>query len=356
MIDTKDLPEKAKRIFDSLIEAFEEQNINPTPLNYLVWYQYYKGDNPKFRQEMDTILSDLFGYTDRLGKRLYDEYLAEDENENENSEFDRAFRRLMDVMIKKMDLWSNKLSKHTQELNDCTHQLSDPNLNAEDVKKITNSVLTSTTSMKESSMALQEEMSNSSDAVRELRQQLVEARAEAMRDELTDVGNRKAFNNAIEELMFDAKDTPNSLYLVMADIDNFKDFNDTYGHLVGDSVLRYFASMMKKTKGDNETICRFGGEEFAILIAESSMEQATERAEGIRKDIQAAHLKQRNSDKPLKTITSSFGIAQFHGDKDDAKSFLERADNALYLAKEKGRNQVVDEEQLLSEKAVDAKK
>lgn len=354
MIDTKDLPEKAQRIFELLIEAFEEQNINPTPLNYFVWYQYYKGDNPKFRQEMDRILNDPFGYNDRVGKRLYDEYLTEDDNEN--SEFDRAFRRLIDVMIKKMDIWSNKLSRHTKELNSCASQLSDPHINAEDVKKITNSVLTSVSSMNESSMALQEEMTNSSDAVRKLRQQLVEARAETMRDELTEVGNRKAFNNAIEELMFDSKDNPNSLCLIMTDIDHFKNFNDTYGHLVGDSVLRYFASIMKKTKGDNETICRFGGEEFAILMAESSLEQAVERAEGIRKDIQAAHLKQRNSDKPLKTITSSFGIAQFHGDKDDARSFLERADNALYLAKEKGRNQVIDEKQLLTEKPTDSKK
>ena len=354
MFDTKDLPEKANRIFGLLVEAFEEQNINPTPLNYFVWYQYYKGDNPKFRQEMDTILSDPFGYNDRVVKRLYDEYLTEDENDN--SEFDRAFRRLIDVMIKKMDLWSSKLSSHTKELDDCTSKLSDPNLNAEDVKKITNSVLTTASSMKESSMALQEEMTNSSDAVLQLRQQLVEARAEAMRDELTEVGNRKAFNNAIQELMFDAKDNPNSLCLVMTDIDHFKNFNDTYGHLVGDSVLRYFASIMKKTKGDNETVCRFGGEEFAILMAESSIEQAIERAEGIRKDIQAAHLKQRNSDKPLKTITSSFGIAQFHGDIDDAKSFIERADNALYQAKDQGRNQVVDETQLPEEKPKDSKK
>lgn len=354
MIDTKDLPEKAQRIFGLLVDAFEEQSINPTPLNYFVWYHYYKGDNPKFRQEMDRILSDPFGYNDRVGKRLYNEYLTEENDEN--SEFDRAFRRLIDVMVKKMDFWSSKLAKHTQELDECTHQLGDPNLNAEEVKKITYSVLASASSMKESSMAFQEEMANSSDAVRKLRQQLVEARAEAMKDELTEVGNRKAFNNAIEELMFNAKDNPNSLCLVMADIDHFKNFNDTYGHLVGDSVLRYFASIMKKTKGDNETICRFGGEEFAILMAESSIEQAIERAEGIRKDIQAAHLKQRNSDKPLKTITSSFGIAQFHGDQDDSKSFLERADNALYLAKEKGRNQVVDEMQLSSEKPTDSKR
>jgi diguanylate cyclase len=354
MLDTKDLPEKAKRIFGLLVEVFEEQNINPTPLNYFVWYQYYKGDNPKFRQEMDSILSDPFGYNDRVGKRLYDEYLADDESEN--SEFDRSFRRLIDVMIKKMDAWSHKLSSHTKDLDDCSNQLTDPNINAEDVKKITSAVLSTTSSIKEGNMAFQAEMSNGSDAVMKLRQQLVEARAEAMLDELTEIGNRKAFNNAIEELMYDAKDNPESLYLVLSDIDNFKSFNDTYGHLVGDSVLRYFANLMKKTKGDNETVCRYGGEEFALLIAESSMQNAIARAEGIREDIQAAHLKQRNSEKPLKTITSSFGIAEFHGDIDDAQSFIARADNALYQAKNQGRNKVVDETQLPAVKPKKTKK
>ena len=157
MFDTKDLPEKAKRIFGLLIEAFEEQNINPTPLNYFVWYQYYKGDNPKFRQEMDSVLNDPFGYNDRVGKRLYDEYLTE--SEDDSTEFDRAFRRLIDVMVRKMDAWSNKLSSHTQELDECTTKLSDPNINAEDVKKITNTVLNTASSMKESSAAFQEEMS-----------------------------------------------------------------------------------------------------------------------------------------------------------------------------------------------------
>jgi diguanylate cyclase len=84
-----------------LFDAFEEQNINPSPLNYFVWYRYYKGDNPKFRQEMDTILNDPFGYNDRVGKRLYDEYLAD--NNESDSEFDLAFRRLINTMIKKMN-------------------------------------------------------------------------------------------------------------------------------------------------------------------------------------------------------------------------------------------------------------
>ncbi|MDX1351852.1 MAG: GGDEF domain-containing protein [Thiomicrorhabdus sp.] len=343
LVDIKDAPEKAKRIFNNLIDAFEEQNINPTPLNYFVWYQYYKGDNPKFRQEMDAILNDPFGYNDRVGRRLYDEYLTEDDSAT--SEFDRAFKRLIDLMIKKMNNWSEKLETHTYELDNCTTKLSDPNLDAEEVKAITSTVLSAATNMKESSKAFQEEMQHSSDEMKKLRQQLVEARAEAMQDELTEVGNRKAFNNALQELMLNAEDSPETLCLILSDIDHFKKFNDTYGHLVGDSVLRYYASIMKKTKADNETICRYGGEEFAILLANSSLEEASARAEVVRSGIESAHLKRKNEDKPISTITASFGIACFKGNE-SAEELISRADQALYKAKADGRNRIVSETEL----------
>ena len=344
LIDIQDAPEKAKRIFTTLVDAFEEQNINPTPLNYFVWYQYYKGDNPKFRQEMDSILHDPFGYNDRVGKRLYEEYLTD--TDNSGSEFDRAFRRLIDMMVKKMNAWSDKLETHTQELDECTSQLSNPNLDAEQVKAITSNVLNAASSMKESSMAFQDEMSQSSQEVKDLRQQLIEARSEAMQDELTEIGNRKAFNNAIQELMFDAQDDPNKLCLILSDIDHFKKFNDTYGHLVGDSVLRYYASIMKKGKSDNETICRYGGEEFAILIANSSLEEAQKRAEEIRIGIESAQLKRKNETQPISTITASFGIASYKGEADTDEDFIARADEALYKAKQDGRNRIVLETDL----------
>ncbi|BCN92460.1 GGDEF domain-containing protein [Thiomicrorhabdus immobilis] len=344
LIDIQDTPDKAKRIFNTITVAFDEQNINPTPLNYFVWYQYFKGDNPKFRQAMDAILNDPFGYNDRVGKRLYDEFLVEDDNAA--SEFDRAFRRLIGVMVKKMHAWSDKLETHTKELDACTSKLSDPNLNAEQVKAITNSVLHAASSMKESSKAFQEEMTQSSIEVKHLRQQLIDARAEAMQDELTELGNRKAFNNAMEELIFDAQENPAGLCLIISDIDHFKKFNDNYGHLVGDSVLRYYASIMKKTKRDNETICRFGGEEFAILLANSSLEEAHERAEEIRQAIESAHLKRKNEVEPISTITASFGIASYKGSKENSEDFIGRADQALYKAKNDGRNRIVLETDL----------
>ena len=265
IVDVKDAPQKAIRIFDRLVETFKEQNINPSPLNYYVWYQYVKGNIPALRQEMDAILNDPFGYNDRVGKRLYDTYLLE--QENNASEFDRAFRRLIDAMVKKMDAWSDKLESHTQELDACSDELSNPDLNSEDIKRITDSVISAASSIKEGSLNIQNEMIHNAEAVKELRKQLQEAQAEALKDELTQIGNRKAFNNAIEELMLEAENNPESLCMILCDIDHFKKFNDTYGHLVGDSVLRYFANIMQKDKTDNETICRYGGEEFAILLA-----------------------------------------------------------------------------------------
>ncbi len=344
IVDVQDTPQKAIRIFDRLVETFKEQNINPSPLNYYVWYQYVKGNIPALRQEMDAILNDPFGYNDRVGKRLYDTYLLE--QPDNASEFDRAFRRLIEAMVKKMDAWSDKLESHTKELDECSTQLNNPNLNSEEIKRITDSVISAAASIKEGSLDIQNEMIHNAEAVKELRKQLQEAQAEALKDELTQIGNRKAFNNAIEELMIEAQSNPESLSMILCDIDHFKLFNDTYGHLVGDSVLRYFANIMQKDKKDNETICRYGGEEFALLLANSSLEEAVERSNQIRKAIQSAHLKRKNSSEPLKTITASFGVATYQGAQEDAKSFIERADKALYQAKNSGRNCVVDETQL----------
>ncbi len=344
IVNVQDAPPKAIRIFDRLVETFKEQDINPSPLNYYVWYQYVKGSIPALRQEMDTILNDPFGYNDRVGKRLYDTYLLE--QEGNTNEFDRAFRRLIGAMVKKMDAWSEKLESDTQQLDECSTQLSNPNLNSEEIQRITNTVITAASSIKEGSLNIQNEMIRNAEAVKELRQQLQEAQAEALTDELTQIGNRKSFNHAIEELIQEAQDTPENLCLIMCDIDHFKQFNDTYGHLVGDSVLRYFANILQKDAQKSETICRYGGEEFVILLANSSLDEAIERAHKVREAIQSAQLKRKNSSEPLKTITASFGVASYYGNDETAQSFIDRADKALYQAKESGRNCVIDERQL----------
>ncbi|MPQ77340.1 GGDEF domain-containing protein [Hydrogenovibrio sp. JE_KL2] len=354
LLDINDAPEKSIRIFGQLIDIFEEQSINPTPLNYFIWYEYYKGDNPKFRQEMDKILNDPFGYNDRLGRRLYDEYFADDDSAD--NEFDKALKRLIGLVIKKMNIWSDKLAQQSKELDKFATSLNDPNIDAATLKELTHTVQSTVTSMQESSADLQKELMSSNEEITRLRKQLIEARAQVMLDELTEVGNRKAFNIAMAEMMDSAQASgnPESLVLIMTDIDHFKRFNDNFGHLVGDSVLRYFANLMKKSKLENETICRYGGEEFAVILSDSDMESAMERAESIRHNIETAKLKRKDSTKELGLITASFGIATYKGLEETVDEFIKRADDALYLAKEQGRNQVKTELDLEAQQTASA--
>lgn len=346
LLNIKDAPEKAQRIFLQLVDIFEdeEQDISPTPLNYFIWYQYLKGDHPKFRQEMDRALHDPFGYNDRLARRLYNEFFSEDDTAD--TEFDLAFKRLINAIVKKLNLWSDKIEHHSEQLDKAHRQLSQNNLDPAKLKELTNTVRSTANSMQESTLALHREMMEGQDEIARLRKQLIEARSELMMDELTEVGNRKAFNNAMLEHTQNAAENPGSFSLIMTDIDHFKRFNDTFGHLVGDSVLRYFANIMKKNKQDNETICRYGGEEFAILIADCTQEEATTRAEEIRTDIKEAKLKRKDSSKELGKITASFGVATYRGSAETIEEFIKRADKALYFAKESGRDQVKTENDL----------
>ena len=344
--DIRDTPDKAQRIFDRLVEMFEDHDINPSPINYYVWYEYVRGNHPKFRQEMDAVLNDPFGYNDRVGKRLYEEYLK-DEEESSN-EFDRAFRRLIGVMVKKMNALTDRIDSHAEELDRYSSELADPNIDPQKIKSITESVLNAANDMKQNNEAFQKEFIASSEEVKELRQQLLDAQSEALTDELTQIGNRKCFNNSIEELMLNNLETPEQLCLVLTDLDYFKKFNDTYGHLVGDSILRYFSNMMTKMTGENETVCRYGGEEFAILFNQSSVEAAKEKTDEIRVTMGNAQLKRKDQDKPISKVTASFGLAVFRAN-DTAETFIARADKALYAAKEGGRNQVLTEFDLESE-------
>ncbi|CAN8141901.1 diguanylate cyclase [uncultured Thiomicrorhabdus sp.] len=341
MYRIQDSPQVALRLYEYIKAGFAEQGINPIPLNYYLWYQYYKGDNPQFRQEMDEILSDEMGYSDRIGRRLYNDYFAVDTT---TSEFDRAFRRLINLMVKKINSWNEKLDSHTSELENSTERLQNQRLDIDDIRQITHNVLDTANSMQATNREFQQVMIANSQEIKKLRQQLLAVQTESLQDELTEVGNRKAFNLEMEQVLQEAEEFDMSCCLIITDIDHFKKFNDTYGHLIGDSVLRYFAKVIKRNQGANEQIYRYGGEEFVIIIKNVSLKEAEKRAEQIRKQVSDSHLKLKNSEQEIKMITCSFGIAELRPELDDRDSLFARADKALYKAKKEGRNQVITEQ------------
>jgi diguanylate cyclase len=175
-----------------------------------------------------------------------------------------------------------------------------------------------------------------------LRVALEQHRREALTDPLTGLFNRRAMDQRLDEIW--AKPEEEGLAIVVMDIDFFKRINDTYGHADGDCVIRWVAATLCRCIRAGDSAFRYGGEEFMVLLPNTSLEGAVSLAESIRGRIEACHL--AFSSHWQVPLTVSLGVAS-RKQQDDPTSMFERADRALYQAKHDGRNRVAHENNLL---------
>lgn len=160
----------------------------------------------------------------------------------------------------------------------------------------------------------------------------------ATTDGLTGLYNRRTLNERLEEALLRAERAGNPLSLVLADVDHFKSVNDTYGHQVGDDVLVGVARTFLRCARVTDVVARYGGEEFVLVLENTDASGAAHLAERIRRSIAAQRF---DTDLGPLEVTSSFGVASLSDHAEDAEGLLKAADDALYRAKEKGRNRVV---------------
>jgi diguanylate cyclase (GGDEF)-like protein len=156
-------------------------------------------------------------------------------------------------------------------------------------------------------------------------------------DGLTQIFNRRYFNEALEREVNRSKRYERVLSLIAFDLDHFKSINDTYGHLMGDSVLRLVSSAVKPRLRREDIFARTGGEEFAVLLPEIGMDGALITAEKVRAIVQQASLKHEHE---VIRVTVSLGVATLLPDEASPEALYERADERLYEAKQTGRNRV----------------
>lgn len=162
-------------------------------------------------------------------------------------------------------------------------------------------------------------------------------REQAIRDPLTELYNRRILEETLDREVSHAKRDEKGFCIAMIDIDNFKGLNDRYGHRVGDLVLTSFAKILENNTRRGDIACRFGGDEFAVLMPNASLEGARKRAQQWRRAFQMLH-QSFNGQEVL--VTLSVGIACYPQHGVDGMAVLESADKALYRSKEKGKNQV----------------
>jgi diguanylate cyclase (GGDEF)-like protein len=167
-------------------------------------------------------------------------------------------------------------------------------------------------------------------------------RTQSIRDPLTGLFNRRYLEVSLERELQRAARRSQTLAVLMLDIDHFKRFNDSHGHEAGDALLAQFAEVLKHAARAEDIACRYGGEEFTVILLEADAATALRRAETIRQATADMSLTWRNQQMPH--VTVSIGVAVFPRDSQTPNDLLHRADGALYLAKKAGRNRIASAE------------
>lgn len=172
-----------------------------------------------------------------------------------------------------------------------------------------------------------------------LRVSLNWAEEEALTDPLTGIGNRRKFDAALAEAIRASEDGRSPLSLIICDIDHFKAVNDAFGHRIGDEVIKTFARMLVTSIRDVDTVTRYGGEEFAIILPGIDEAAAASIAERMRAQLEIKKLTIRQTKRDVGRLTASFGVAERRQD-DGVETLVHRTDGQLYKAKAAGRNRV----------------
>jgi diguanylate cyclase (GGDEF)-like protein/PAS domain S-box-containing protein len=162
-------------------------------------------------------------------------------------------------------------------------------------------------------------------------------REQATHDALTGLYNRRYLEESLSRELILAEREAHPVSVIMCDVDHFKAVNDRYGHLGGDEVLRSFGDLLKRNVRGSDIFCRYGGEEFLLVLPRMSIGDAVERAEQLRSAIAAAPVSYGAS---TIAVTASFGVAAFPRDGTSGDKLISAADSALYVAKAAGRNRV----------------
>jgi diguanylate cyclase len=172
-----------------------------------------------------------------------------------------------------------------------------------------------------------------------LQASLRRAEEATLKDPMTGIGNRRLFNEAIQNAVEESNARKTPLSLIMCDIDHFKRVNDTFGHSVGDEIIKALTRIIASNVRETDSVARYGGEEFAIILPGTGQQAATATAERIRRQFGARKFSIRKTNEKVGRVTASFGVVE-HRPEDDAETFIRRADAKLYEAKARGRDRV----------------
>lgn len=330
--------EAIRGYFDEAVAFLDANGLSPHPVNFLVAYEYVLGQDADLQREMNTHAERHMGWDDTLMGNLFCkllESLQEDPYAGVSSELMGLLANLLGQV---KDARSSMAGYH--KLLSEKHVGLKGKVSREALHAIVSELMLATNAVVVTTGSLQEQLDSTQREAESLRRQLEEIKREAEHDPLTGALNRKALDSILDNLVQNADIDGKPFSLFLADIDHFKHFNDSFGHLLGDEVLKRVVQVMDQQVKGGDYIARYGGEEFMVILPETPPEGAITVAEAIRHAVEQIVLVKRSTKERLSKVTLSLGVGTYR--RGEGKmAVIERVDAALYHAKNEGRNRVV---------------
>lgn len=317
-----------------VIATMRKRGIAGLPRNYELVYEALNGSNAHLTREFDSLdrrpcQNDL----DHLGKKHFPHHHRTGVVEGAHDKISGE----LEGMLRLLKQERSSLESYSKLLGETYNRISTKSASSADILSGVINVLSNATGdTMEKGKVVVEHMVERAQEMEQVKLELDEYKRIANTDPLTRLSNRRAFDEKLSSIYTDGR---GAMFhsLVVLDIDHFKSFNDTYGHPVGDRVLGVVAAVMKSALRKDVFVARTGGEEFAVVLEGTSLKVTMEIAERIRRAIEATPLKNQKSGMDYGPVTLSLGICMA-SDADSAEELYNKADVALYAAKNTGRN------------------
>jgi len=325
------------------LQNISKHKLSYNPISYALWYEYATGRNELLNRDIDSLVKSKKPFSDDVVNKLFKKHMAE-RQVLQAEKATREFQKILAEMTQHLSESGSQLSAQGNSLEDYEKRLLETS-SMDVITGIAKNIVSETKSIVESGKSLKKQVDSTASEIEDLRKELEGIKQTAKTDMLTKLLNRHGFDEAMAEILKSTQATGTPFCVVMVDIDHFKRVNDTFGHLIGDNVLKMLSKLLKEYIKGKDIAARFGGEEFILVLPETPLKGAFVLAEQIRLSLKKMIWKTKDTGKTIGPITISLGIAQYKGGEplDDT---IKRADDALYQAKNSGRNQTVTENEM----------
>ena len=346
--------EYATSVADRAIRSMTQQSVPVTPGNFSVWFDYAMGTSPALRKTFDILIGNKRKFDASINRELYATFVKPQSGADTAGDFPEQMRG---VISSAKEFLATAISDNRSQIealgqvaSEVTSQVTSRARIDGDPRSIIEKLVAELAKATARAAALETNFLATTQELDNIRDSLKAAKERSNTDALTGLANRRSMDGFFRSAQIAAMEKDEPLSMLMIDIDHFKKFNDTYGHQVGDQVLRLVAKVLLDNVGDSDLAARYGGEELIAVLPGADLAACVGVAERVRLRVSEARLTRRTTGQAISSVTVSIGVAQFRL-TESAETMIERCDRGLYQAKRSGRNRTVTENDIEGETA-----